>query len=112
MGKKQCIEEIILTSPTGAINQIKGDKTDVMKAIYSLHRQGLIEILTRDSQSNPITYRVTDKGHEVVLNGGYRKLRRKNCRKKLLDNIAQFIANILSKFIGVVIVLAICKALS
>lgn len=33
MGKKQCIEDIILTSPTGAINQIKGDKTEVMKAI-------------------------------------------------------------------------------
>lgn len=112
MGKKQCIEDIILTSPTGAINQIKGDKTDVMKAIYSLHRQGLIEILTRDSQSNPITYRVTDKGHEVVLNGGYLNFDNEQRRKKLLDNIAQFIANILSKFIGVVIVLAICKALS
>lgn len=112
MGKKQCIEDIILTSPTGAINQIKGDKTDVMKAIYSPHRQGLIEILTRDSQSNPITYRVTDKGHEVVLNGGYLNFDNEQRRKKLLDNIAQFIANILSKFIGVVIVLAICKALS
>lgn len=112
MGKKQCIEDIILTSPTGAINQIKGDKTDVMKAIYSLHRQGLIEILPRDSQSNPITYRVTDKGHEVVLNGGYLNFDNEQRRKKLLDNIAQFIANILSKFIGVVIVLAICKALS
>lgn len=112
MKKEQCIEDIILTSTTGTINQIKGDKTEVMKAIYSLHGQALIEILTRDAQSTPMTYRVTDKGHEVVLNGGYRKLRRKNCRKKLLDNIAQFIANILSKFIGVVIVLAICKALS
>ena len=65
-----------------------------------------------DEQSNPITFKKTKAGKLIDLDGGYLNFDKEQRRKKLLDNIAQFIANILSKFIGVVIVLAICKALS
>lgn len=112
MKKKQCIEDIILTSQTGNINVIPGDPTEVMKAIYSLHKQGLIEILIKDEQSTPMTYKITDEGKLLVLNGSYRKWKWKNWLKKVLENIKLLTVNIFFKSIGIIIVVTTYKALS
>ncbi len=46
MSKQLLVEDII-----------EGDETDVMKAIHALYKQGFMEILTRDTQSNKNTRR-------------------------------------------------------
>lgn len=65
---------------------VDGDSEAIQAAITALHNEGLVKIGSRGShggKSSVLNYEITEKGTELVDNGGYAKRQKTEKRRRL-----------------------------
>lgn len=76
---------------------VDGDGEAIQAAITALHNEGLVKILGRGShggKSSVLNFEITEKGMELVDNGGYSKRQKTEKRRRLsrrLENALYFL---------------------
>lgn len=102
---KNNILRTLLTRPSLQIHEINENKVDVLTCLGSIEQDGHIRVI-KDMQGLPIHIRLTDKGRNFILLGGY--------KHPVFEFMSQFkgiigsISDLIGKFTGAsIIVLAI-----
>ena len=99
--EKMELKDKILSAAYGKVSVtsgcIDGDSEAIQAAITALHNEGLVKIGGRGShggKSSVLNFEITEKGAELVDNGGYSKRQKTEKRRRLsrrLENALYFL---------------------
>lgn len=99
--EKMELKDKILSAAYGKVSVtpgcINGDSEVIQAAITALHNEGLVKIGGRGShggKSSVLNFEITEKGAELVDNGGYSKRQKTEKRRRLsrrLENALYFL---------------------
>lgn len=108
--EKMELKDKILNAAYGKLSVtpgcVDGDVEAIQAAITALHNEGLVKICGRGShggKSSVLNFEITEKGAELVDNGGYVKRQKVGRRRKVKSELWNGLKFVLAAVVGGVI---------